>query len=456
MYPNKRLIAALALTILMLNTAQAAVSTDQAAQLTSSLTPMGAERAGNVDGTIPTWDGGLTQIPAGYAGPGTHHVDPFPEDKPQFTITKANLEQYEAHLTPGQIALFNSFPDTFQMPVYQSRRTGSAPQWVYDNTFKNATSGVLVAEGNGFASAFGGVPFPVPQNGLEALWNHTARYRGTYAEHRSSQAAVERNGAYSLVTSEDRILSSYYDPNGNLDQHGNTLFYYMTFAIAPARLAGEGALIKETLDQVKEPRLAWGYSPGNRRVRRAPVLAYDNPLAETKGLRTADNTDMFNGAPDFYDWTLLGKKEIYIPYNNYMVTSPEVTYAELLTPGHINPKYTRYELHRVWVVEGKLKSGDRHIYKRRTLFLDEDSWGIAVADHYNGGGQIWRVSMAYLKNFYEQPVVLTALDTFHDVRARRYGVQGLDNEEPRTIDFSKPIPSVDEFTPSALRRKASR
>ncbi|KES25039.1 MULTISPECIES: DUF1329 domain-containing protein [Pseudomonas] len=456
MIAKKPMIALLALAALVATDARAAVSADQAAQLKSSLTPLGAEKAGNAAGSIPAWSGGLTQAPAGYKGPGSHHVDPFAGDKPQFTITKANLEQYKANLTPGQIALFNTYPDSFQMPVYQTRRSGAAPQWVYDNTFRNATSGKLVEGGNGFADAYGGIPFPIPQSGLEALWNHIARYRGSYIERRSAQTGVQRNGAYSLVTSQDAALFRFYDPKGSFEQLGNTLFYYMTFTTAPARLAGEGALVQETLDQVKEPRQAWGYSPGQRRVRRAPTLAYDTPIEDSDGLRTADDTDMYNGAPDRYNWTLVGKKEIYIPYNNYRVTSPEVKYKDLLTPGHINPKYTRYELHRVWVVEGKLKPGARHIYSKRTLYLDEDSWGAAVVDQYDGRGELWRVSMAYLKNFYEQPMVWTALDTFHDLQSRRYSVQWLDNEEPGTADFSKPAPDVAEFSPAALRRKASR
>ncbi|MCU9950380.1 DUF1329 domain-containing protein [Pseudomonas sp. PDM13] len=436
--------------------ALAAVSAEQAATLKSTLTPLGAERAGNAAGTIPEWTGGITQAPAGYKGSGQHHVDPFAADQPLFTITKANLEQYKANLTDGEIALFNAYPDSFQMPVYPTRRSGSAPQWVYDNTLKNATTGKLLNGGNGFADAYGGIPFPIPQNGLEAIWNHITRYRGTYIVRRSAEAGVQRNGAYSLVTSEDEALFRFYDPKGSYADLQNTLFYYMTFTTAPARLAGNGALVQEMLDQVKEPRQAWGYNPGQRRVRRAPTLAYDTPIESTDGLRTADDTDMYNGAPDRYDWTLVGKKEIYIPYNNYKITSPEVKYKDLLLPGHVNPKYTRYELHRVWVVEGKLKAGARHIYSKRTLYLDEDSWGAAVVDQYDGRGDLWRVSLAYLKNFYELPTVWTALDTFHDLQARRYGVQWLDNEEAGTVDFSKPSPGDAAFNPAALRRKASR
>ncbi|OLU26209.1 outer membrane lipoprotein-sorting protein [Pseudomonas sp. PA15(2017)] len=442
--------------VLLAGNSMAAVSPQDAAKLGASLTPLGAEKAGNAAGTIPAWTGGITQPPAGYQGSGKHHVDPFAADKPLFTITRANLAQYRNQLTPGQVALFEAYPDTFQMPVYPSRRSGSAPQWVYDNTARNAVSAKLLDGGNGFADAFGGIPFPIPQNGVEALWNHIARYRGTYVVRRASEVAVQRNGSYSLVTSQQEALFKFYDPKGSYADLSNILFYYLSFTRSPARLAGGAVLVHETLDQVKEPRQAWGYNAGQRRVRRAPNLAYDTPISAADGLRTADDTDMFNGAPDRYDWKLLGKREIYIPYNSYALTSPQVKYKDLLQVGHLNPAYTRYELHRVWVVEGTLKTGERHIYSKRTLYLDEDSWQAAVVDQYDGRGELWRVSMAYLKNYYELPTTWSALDVFHDLQARRYHVQNLDNEEANTIDFSQPTANDGYFTPAALRRRGTR
>ena len=442
--------------VLLAGNSMAAVAPQDAAKLGSSLTPLGAEKAGNAAGSIPPWTGGITQAPAGYKGSGTHHIDPFAADKPLFTITRANLAQYRDQLTPGQVALFETYPDSFQMPVYPSRRSGSAPQWVYDNTAKNAVSAKLLDGGNGFADAYGGIPFPIPQNGVEALWNHIARYRGTYVVRRASEVAVQRNGAYSLVTSQQEALFKFYDPKGSYADLNNVLFYYLSFTRSPARLAGGAVLVHETLDQVKEPRQAWGYNAGQRRVRRAPNLAYDTPISAADGLRTADDTDMFNGAPDRYDWKLLGKREIYIPYNSYKLTSPEVKYKDLLQVGHLNPAYTRYELHRVWVVEGTLKTGARHIYSKRTLYLDEDSWQAAVVDQYDGRGELWRVSMAYLKNYYELPTTWSALDVFHDLQARRYHVQNLDNEEANTIDFSQPTADDGYFTPAALRRRGTR
>ncbi len=449
------LISAAVALALSASSALASVSAQDATKLGTSLTPFGAEKAGNAAGTIPAWTGGITQAPAGYKS-GQHHLDPFPEDKPLFTITKANLDQYKANLTPGQIALFNAYPNSFQMPVYQTRRSGSAPQWVYDNTVKNATTAKLLDGGNGFSDAYGGIPFPIPQNGVEALWNHITRYRGSYIVRRASEVAVQRNGDYSLVTSQQEARFKYYNPQGTYADLNNILFYYLSFTKSPARLAGGATLVHETLDQVKEPRQAWGYNAGQRRVRRAPNLAYDTPIAAADGLRTADDTDMFNGAPDRYDWKLVGKKEIYIPYNNYKVSSPEVKYKDLLQPGHLNPAVTRNELHRVWVVEGTLKSGARHIYSKRTLFLDEDSWQAAVVDQYDGRGELWRVSVAYLKNYYDLPTTWSALDVFHDLQARRYHVQNLDNEEPTTIDFTQATPDDGYFKPSALRRRGTR
>nr|WP_312971563.1 DUF1329 domain-containing protein [Pseudomonas sp.] len=442
--------------VLLAGNSMAAVSPQDAAKLGSSLTPLGAEKAGNAAGSIPPWTGGITQAPAGYKGSGTHHIDPFAADKPLFTITRANLAQYRDQLTPGQVALFETYPDSFQMPVYPSHRSGSAPQWVYANTAKNAVSAKLLDGGNGFADAFGGIPFPIPQNGVEALWNHIARYRGTYVVRRASEVAVQRNGSYSLVTSQQEALFKFYDPKGSYASLNNILFYYLSSTRSPARLAGGAVLVHETLDQVKQPRQAWGYNAGQRRVRRAPNLAYDTPISAADGLRTADDTDMFNGAPDRYDWKLLGKREIYIPYNSYKLTSAQVKYKDLLQVGHLNPAYTRYELHRVWVVEGTLKTGARHIYSKRTLYLDEDSWQAAVVDQYDGRGELWRVSMAYLKNYYELPTTWSALDVFHDLQARRYHVQNLDNEEANTIDFSQPTADDGYFTPAQLRRRGTR
>jgi hypothetical protein len=431
----------------------AKVSSSAAEKLNSTLTPMGATRAGNKDGSIPEWRGGIQFPPSSYKQPGQHHPDPFPGDKPLFVITAQNMGKYENHLSEGQKALFKTYPDTFKMPIYKSRRTGAAPQWLYDNTYNNAKSATLVEGGNGLENAIGGIPFPIPNNGLEAIWNHNLRWRGEYGVRRASEVAVQRDGGYSLITTQAEILYNYYRQDMTLEDLNNVAIYYLSFTKAPARLAGGAVLAHETLNQIKEGRRAWGYNAGQRRVRKAPNLAYDTPVAAADGLRTIDETDMYNGAPDRYDWKLLGKKEIYIPYNNYRVGSPEVSYKELLIPGHINPEFARYEKHRVWVVEANLKEGSRHIYHKRRFYIDEDSWGAAIIDMYDERNELYRVSMAYLKSYYEIPATWTAMDVYHDLQARRYHVQGMDNEERTTMDFSLASPGTRYFTPQELRRR---
>lgn len=465
---NKTLLAcsALALALGIAGTAQAKVGADAAKELKSTLTPFGALRAGNGkdvmtgDG-IPAWEGGITkaQIPASYKKAGQHHPDPYAADKPLFTITGQNYKQYGDKVPKGLQALFQTYPDSFKMPVYQSRRSHSAPDWVNENTLRNASAGTLAAGGNGLDNVYGGIPFPIPtgnneEQALQVIWNHTMRWRGVFVVRRAAEVAVQRNGDYSLVVSQQEVYFRYYNPKGSVkDLADNVSFYYLAFTKSPPRLAGGAVLVHETIDQKALPRQAWGYNAGQRRVRRAPNLAYDTPIAAADGLRTADDTDMFNGSPDRYDWKLLGKEEMYIPYNNFEMDSPKIAYKDLLTKGHPNPGFARYEMHRVWVVEATLKPGARHLYAKRRFYLDEDSWSIAVADQYDNRGELWRVSEAFLKNYYEVPTTWSALDVFHDLRSKRYHAQYLDNEEDTTLDFSQAVPGDSYFSPAALRRR---
>lgn len=444
--------------------AWAQVTPQEAQQLGTTLTPYGAEKAGNAAGSIPAWDGGITKdrIPAAYNRPGMHHPDPFASDQMLYKVTAQNMAQYADRLPEGIKGLLKTYPDTFYLPVYPSHRSASAPQWVYDNIKKNAVSAELTHDGNGFKNAYGGVAFPIPKNAsgqvdpLMILWNHLTRWRGIYAVRESSDAAVQANGSYSLITSHQEADFLFYHRDGRFDQLNNRLLYYTAFITAPARLAGNAVLVHESLDSVAEPRNAWGYNAGQRRVRRAPMVAYDTPVAPADGLITTDDVDMFNGAADRHAWKFIGKKELLIPYNNYRLNSRDITYDKLLQPGHVNPEVTRFELHRVWVIEGTLKSGTRHVYGRRTLYLDEDSWNIVAADLYDIRGNLWRVSLSYLMNYYEVPVLWTALDVYHDLNARRYFVTLLDNEQDSTLQFQDASPGDTYFSPQSLRRRGRR
>ena len=444
------LITSLLLTSVALATA--AISPTDLDRLGRDLTPIGAEAAGNADGTIPPWEGGITTPPAGFQ-PGQHHPDPFADDRPRFTITASNLAEHRDQLTAGQIALLETYP-TYKMVVYPTRRSASLPDRIYEATREIAPQAQLVNDGSGVAGAIRGIPFPVPTNGLEVIWNHLLRYRGDAAVRYIGQAAPQRNGSYALVQFQDEFLFNYARADLTPDQLENTLVYFKQATLAPARLAGSVLVVHETLDQVKEERRAWIYNPGQRRVRRAPNVSYDGPGTNADGMRTSDQFDMFNGAPDRYTWELVGKREMIVPYNSYRLHSREVKHRDILTPLHINQDLARYELHRVWVVEARLKPGTSHIYPRRTFYVDEDSWQVLAVDQYDARGQLWRVSEAHCINYYDVPTFWSTLEVHTDLLAGRYLAIGLDNEG-RMYDFTiKRTPA--DYSPNALRSEGVR
>lgn len=446
------LIAAALTVALSSTTVLAKVSQEEANKLGNTLTPLGGNAAANADGSIPAYTGGITTPPAGYSV-GDHHPNPYPDDKVMFEITGQNYKEYADFLSDGQKKLFETYPDTYRMPVYETRRSASNPQFVYDATKANASRAELNESGNGIKGAATGIPFPVPQNGVEAIWNHILRYRGEAVQRYGGQAAVTTSGNYNLIGFDEKLLIKYSAKDAKPDEleQDNTLFFFKQKITEPARLAGDILLVKETVDQVKEPREAWKYNTGRKRLNRVPQIAYDTPGTEADGLRTTDDFDMFNGSPDRYNWELKGKKEMYIAYNSYALHSDKVKYEEILKPNHINPDLTRWEKHRVWVVEATLKEGFRHIYQKRVFFLDEDSWQIQEADMYDKNGELYRVAMAYGLNYYDVPTQWSTLEVYHDLNSRRYLAIGLDNET-KMYDFNVQLRDA-EFTSQALRRE---
>lgn len=453
---NKWVLLSAVAASLLTATAGAKAPAEKAALLGGEqYTPMGSERAGNADGSIPAWNGGITSVPAGYKR-GDHHPDPFAADKVLFTIDASNYEKYKDNLSVGQIALFKAYPDSYKMHVYQSRRTASYPQYVYDAIKANASRAELVDNGNGIKGASIGIPFAFPENGVQLIWNHLTRYRGEAVQREAAQASPQADGSYVLVKLKDELDQIYNHKGMTPEQleENNVLFLFRQYVTAPARLAGTALLVHETMDQIAEPRKAWVYNAGRRRVQRAPNVAYDAPGTASDGLRTTDDFDMYNGAPDRYNWTIKGKKEVYIPYNTYKLHSDKVTYDEILKPGVINQDLVRYEKHRVWVLEATLKEDTRHQYGKRVFYIDEDSWQVSLEDIYNEAGDLWRVAMAHAINYYEVPAMWSTLETYYDLPSGRYLAIGLDNQEDM-YDFDAKFKG-NHFTPSALRRLGVR
>lgn len=424
---------------------------ETAANLGHELTPMGAIRAGNAEGTIPAWTGGIATPPPGWHA-GMQRLDPFANEKPLFSITAQNVAKYESKLAPGSADMVKSLPG-YRLDVYPTHRTFAAPQFIYDNAIANATRAHLVDDGQDVAGAAIAVPFPIPHNGNEAVWNHLLRWRGLQIVRTVVTAITTPTGDYTLQHWLEKIYLPYDTP-GLANPHKLDSMYWQE-VLGPPRIAGLITLSVSYQDPNEQPRQAWQYYPGERRVRRAPEINYDTPVQNTDGLETVDDYDMYNGAIDRYNWKLVGKKELYVPYNTYEFQNPKYKYSDLVLKDAANPDAIRFELHRVWVVEATLKEGVRHIYSKRTDYIDEDSWQILIADRYDSRGQLWRTALAMVQEAPEVP--LTGADgyEFLDLIQHRYLLQGLHNQEPVAPIYNANL-SPDDYTAEALRRIGRR
>ncbi len=371
--------------------ALAAVSADEAAKLKSELTPFGAEKAGNKDGTIPAWTGGYTKPIAGEQ-PGGRRGDPFKDEKPLYSITAKNLEQHAAKLTDGQKALLKKYPDSYRIDVYPTQRTAAAPQWVYDNTFKNATRAHM--KGDLVEGAYGGIPFPIAKTGAEVMWNHLLRWRGTSWEFNVDQYQLTADGK-AVLTTDGRAEQQmpYYFPDGSAEAFArNTDFWLIRLVNSgPPIRAGEAIVGRENIDGGKSQ--GWVYLTGQRRVRKLPNPCCDTPTPATAGVMSFDEIEVWTGRLDRFDWKLLGKQEMVIPYNANRFLQPK-TDAEVLSKNHFNPDHMRWELHRVWVVEATLRQGQRHQAPKSRYYCDEDTWICVLGDRWDANGQLWKTLWA--------------------------------------------------------------
>ncbi len=399
------------------------------ARLGHELTPMGANPAGNADGSIPPYSGKVVGPPphVHYQGSGSFYPSAYAGEKPLFTITAKNYREYLSHLTEGQMALFEAYPDTFRIPVYPSKRDTRYSDFIHNNVKLNAVTATLVEGGNGITGSFGAVPFPFPGNGQELIWNSQFAPNLAASAGEINIATVYDSGERQVwARQEDRYFEPF-DEKVPREKFSGVSARVMLLLTAPAREAGKVVLVHEFTDLTHSPRNAWEYMPGTRRVRRAPTIAYDFPDGPG-GLRTVDDALMFIGATDRFTWKIEPQREIYVPYNNNALDDPAMKYAQLLTPHHIDPDVMRYELHRCWVVVGELKPGERHIYGKRRLFIDEDSWAGLLADNYDRYGKLFRTNQRSFVNLYDMPGMGPRVEIYHDLRQKAYQANNLVNE----------------------------
>jgi hypothetical protein len=401
----KKVLLAAVITAVAASSAFATATPDEAEHLGKDLLPWGAIKAGNKEGTIPAY-GEKMKIPAGFdAKNPTRRPDPFGDEKPVLVITHDNWEQHKDKLPEGLQELFKKYP-AFRMDVYPTHRTAQYPQYVQDNAIKNATACKTAAGELQIDGCFAGTPFPIPHTGAEVMWNRLLKY-DQYSYYMSSQSAVLMDaGGTPDIMGDSWMWVEYpiYDPKkttpiGKDDPYERLRIDWF----APARKDGEKLVVQDNVNMVDIGRRAWSYLPGQRRVKLSPDIAYDTPSPTGGGAATTDDSALFYGSIDRYNWKLLGKKEMYIPYNAFKTQDNTVCPREVKdkVKNFMNPDCMRFELHRVWVVEGELKPGKRHVYQRRNIVWDEDMPGVGVAANYDSAGKIFRVGISIPTPMYE-------------------------------------------------------
>ncbi len=416
----------------VLSPAHAAISAESAARLHTELTPVGAIRAANRAGTIPKWEGGLAQTPNDKP-PSTvqAYPDPFAGDKVQDTVTAKNWQRYQTVLTAGQQALLQQYPD-YQIQVYPTHRSAAFPESFYQATKQLATQASVNNDGALNAPALNGIPFPIPRTAQEVLWNYQLRYQGRWLTRRQFQAIPSTADFLTLTGVEQwRFASVLNSSNDSL------LWQYRQRLDAPKFLADYQRWWQASNTVGSAPLSNWLQLPTDNRPRRVAVPAGDAWESFSDGLQTVDQWPAFSAVWALYDWQLVGRQELFVPYNAYALQT--VPLADLLNnKQHLNTAAARYERHRVWVVEAKLAEGKQHRYNRQVLYFDEDSWYLLAADIYNAEGKLWRVFEAHTAAFYDVPTLGSVLETLHDVQQQRYLVRGL-AREPFLCDYHSTI-----------------
>jgi hypothetical protein len=436
--------------------ADAKVTAQEAEQLKTTLTPLGGEKAGNQDGTIPAWNGGYTTPVAGFVN-GGRRPNPFKDDKVLFTITAQNMNQYADKLSEADKALLKKYPDTYRINVYPTLRTAAAPQYVYDNTYANATRSYL--EGYNIKDAFGGIPFPVPKTGLEVMWNSQLYYRPSAWHFYNDAILGTSSGKLVLLNeAEAKQMMPYYREDLTLDTYKKDWDgeYWMLRLIphGPPMKVGEGILGRQNLTASKTG--SWLYMTGQRRVRRLPNGCCDTPLTTLSGVTFYDEIEVFTGSDSItrFNWKIVGKKEMYIPYNCNKIMEPRDTY-EVVHSRHLNPDYVRYELHRVWVIEATLVEGMRHQCPRSLYYMDEDTWIIALSDRYDANGELWRSGYSLPMVLPDLPGVVPLIWGFFDIKTGTWIASNLYNKYDEQFKVMPPYKDS-VFTPASLEAEGIR
>jgi Protein of unknown function (DUF1329) len=429
----------------------------QASQLGSTLTQFGATKSGTVDGLVPAYSGGfaaMSNLPQG-ASDGSSYGDPFAGEKPIFTVTNANMQQYAKFLSPGQVAMLDRYGNQgFRMDVYPSHRTVSYPSWVLQDTVKNAQTAQEIPGGDGVTGVYGGIPFPVPTDGYQVMWNNYLSYQAADCKMHFSNYLVDTTGALTDLGSIDNEWAEpYYDPSANT-LNDKFYRYYSVRYITPAAESGTTFLFKYPINFEQSDDVTYFYSPGTRRVRLAPEYRYDTPISAYGGAQDYDELQLFYGRMDRFDFKLVGEREMLVSYNDYKIAP--ATGKALVGPHFLNPDLIRWEVHRVWVINATLKPGERHKYSRWNFYVDEDSWRILASESYDQNNNIYRVGFDFPWANYTQGDATSLAYTYsiYDLSKGDYFVAWLMDNKSDHWTCSNALPSMSRFTPQAIAAAA--
>ncbi|MCP5129746.1 MAG: DUF1329 domain-containing protein [Pseudomonadales bacterium] len=451
-----KLKAAILCAAFVAGAAQGGVSPEQAARLGKELTPTGAEMAGNADGSIPPWNPQGAPIPADFVPGSDDYKDPYKGEKPLFTIDNNNWKQYADNLTEGTKAIMEKLgPDGFRLNVYPTKRDFVYPDWVVANTIKNATAAQMTDDGQKLVGNLPGVPFPIPQSGMEVMWNHMIRYQEDYsADYDVYYVSSDGKPILSTTGFITNVYTVFKEENRDKEV-GDTPWVMLRINYnAPARRAGEILLVHEPGADYTEGkgRQAWQYLTGQRRVRLAPAVSFDTPNPGVAGTSTYDDSYIYNGSLERFNWTLVGKKEMYIPNGDYDFIF-QTPIEDMLLPKMLDPDKIRWEKHRVWVVEANLKEGMRHLYSKRRYYIDEDTWHGMTNENYDGRGTLWRVQYAYGANLYDVKSYFAAPYGAYDLLQGIYNLNG----KPIPGKYRNGVAQDDKyFSPKGMARSGVR
>jgi hypothetical protein len=334
------------------------------------------------------------------------------------------------------------------MDVYKTHRSAAFPDYVLENTKKNALTARTDYKGLVVRGAGAGYPFPIPKDAHEMMWNHQLRFRGRSTELFVTGVVVDRAGQVSVGNEmEQWVEFPYYDQDRT--RPDAEVYWKMKYYLhGPAARVGEAFLIIDDMNVIEKPRIVYLYLPGQRRVRLAPEVAFDTPQPVSNGNMTYDDDQMFNGSMERYDWKIVGKKEVIIPYNCYKLVY-ECKQDQMLGKQHLNPDLVRWELHRMWIVEATLKQGKRHIVPKRRLYLDEDTWFALATDQYDAHGNFFKAGFIFFTQSYDATVPNGEFNIYYNFISGRYNTTYWPGIKGGYYRYVKTRP-LDFWTPGTL------